>query len=162
VCVFFFCIDEDNFIKSVTENWVQKILWVHFIPFAFFLFLLYCEKSISLENKEDSSSGEGKGFLLQQKWISFVREMDFFCELGAPSNLPFQSLPLLGASIKITASLRFLAVAAAASLSCPTACRRISQESGISSSERPPHPGQCTALPLMSARCSHQSCPPPR
>jgi len=45
--------------------------------------------------------------------------MDFFCELGAPSNLPFQSLPLLGASIKITASLRFLAVAAAASPQLP-------------------------------------------
>ena len=40
-----------------------------FLPSRFLL----CEKSISLENKEDFFL-EGKGFLLQKKWISFVSE----------------------------------------------------------------------------------------
>jgi len=149
-----FCIDEDNFIKSVTENWVlQKRLW----PALASLHPLLSSDFFSARNlflwktkKISSSRGER---------ISFAEEMDFFCE-RAPS-LAVAVSPL-GASVKITASLRFLAVAAAAFLSWLTACRRISPESGKSSSERPPHPGQCTALPLMSARCSHQSCPPLR
>ena len=141
--------DEDNFIKSVRELGTEDIVASNGLTscLAFFQVDFFSVRNL---------------FLWKTKNISSLRERDFFCRRNGfllwASALPC-SLPLC-ASIKITASLRFLkikkiicnqiwnslggkfwreknldfewkflAVAAAAFLSCLTACRRISPES---------------------------------
>ena len=84
MCVNIFCIlDEDNFIKSVTENWVlQKRLW----PALASLHPLLSSDFLSARNlflwktkKISSSRGER---------ISFAEEMDFFCERALSLAVP--------------------------------------------------------------------------
>merc|ERR1719341_759318 len=85
--------------------------------------------------------------------ISFAEEMDFFCE-----RAPSLAVALPARRLRQNHSLIEIPGSSGRSLpQLPDRVPRISPESGKSSSERPPHPGQCTALPLMSARCSHRS-----
>merc|ERR1712080_690800 len=92
---------------SLSENWVQKIL-SHFLAFSLHAFLsgatqddFFSVRRIFLRRTKLRSPSRKGG-------ISFAREMDFFCS----KLCALLSSLLLCASINITASLRFLAVAA--------------------------------------------------
>ena len=95
-----FCIDEDNFIKSVRELGTEDIVASIGLTscLAFFQVDFFSVRNLFLWKTKKISSSRGER-------ISFAEEMDFFCE-RAPS-LAVAVSPL-GASVKITASLRFL------------------------------------------------------
>ena len=77
-----FCIDEDNFIKSVTENWLlQKRLWPALASLRPLLSSdFFSARNLFLWKTKKISSSRGER-------ISLAEEMDFFCE-RAPSS-PF-------------------------------------------------------------------------